>query len=214
MTGSILRILVPALVVLVAASLFLSRPNVPPPELATELPEPLAVPDMALTDQTGAEFTKADLAGHFTLMFFGYTNCPDVCPLSLQVLATAQKSMRESRPARQLPEVLLVSVDPKRDSPERLREYLAYFDSSFVGVTGSDDNLAPLLARFGVSVMRQELAGEAYTMTHSAQVFVIGPRAELIAILGKAEKPATVAQDYFRIRERYLNGSIGTRPGA
>ncbi len=208
-----MRILIPALVLLVAATIWLVRVDVPPPELATEYPEARMLPEVELTDDTGARFRKSDLQDRFTLMFFGFTHCPDICPLSLQVLAAARASLRETAPGA-VPDVVLVSVDSERDTPQRLREYLDNFDSQFIGVTAPRSGLDPLLQQFGVTVMRQELAGDNYNMTHNPQVFVIGPNADLIAIMSRAENPATVAQDYLRIRQRYLNGSIGTPPNS
>jgi protein SCO1/2 len=209
--GPMLRILVVGLVLLVAIALWLPRPSMPPPEQATELPEPLPLPAFSLTSDAGRAFTPADLEQRFTLMFFGFTHCPDVCPLSLQVLAEAARSLR-ARIGESAPEVVLVSVDPDRDTPERLREYLDHFDSEFIGVTGPRASLDPLIGAFGVTVMRQELPGENYNMTHNPQVFVIGPEAALIAIMSKAENPELVASDFLRIRDRYRKNAV--RPAA
>jgi protein SCO1/2 len=208
--GPLLRILVVGLVLLVGAILLVPRPGTPPPAQATEYPEPLSVPTIELIDDSGKPFRTAELEGQFTLLFFGFTHCPDICPLSLQVLAVAVDRLRASRP-RAVPDVVLVSVDPQRDSPDRLRQYLDNFDPSFRGVTGEAEALQPLLGAFGITVMRQPLAGDNYNMTHNPQVFVIGPEAQLIAILSRAEDPEIVAQDFLRIRERHLSGSAGTR---
>lgn len=207
MIGPLLRILVVGLVLLVAAMFLLPRPTVPPPELATELPDPLPVPMLELVNDAGGAFRTADLEQKFTLVFFGFTHCPDICPLSLQVLATAVDRLEENQP-NLVPDVMLVSVDPDRDDPDRLRDYLDNFDPAFRGVTGRESALDPLIRTFGISVMRQELPGGSYNMTHNPQVFVIGPGAELIAIMSKAEDAEVLARDFLRIRQRYLSGAV------
>jgi len=202
-----LRILVVGLVLLVAAFVMQPRQSVPPPELATEYPDPLPVPSVELTDDTGGVYRTEDLEQRFTLMFFGFTHCPDVCPLSMQVLAAAIDTIEANQP-NLVPDVVLVSVDPARDSPSRMREYLDNFDPAFRGVTGANGRLDPLLDAFGITVMRQALAGNNYNMTHNAQVFVIGPQAQLIAIMSKAEDARLVASDFLKIRQRFLSGAV------
>lgn len=182
--------------------------SVPPPENATEYAQPLDLPELDLLSHREMRFGRPDLVGRFTLMFFGFTHCPDICPLSLQVLAAAVDSIRTGQPGAE-PQVVLISVDPDRDSPARLADYLANFDSEFIGATASNGGLEPLLRRFGVTVMRQALGGANYSMTHNPQVFVIGPEAQLIAIISNAEDPELVVRDYLRIRSRYLSGRSG-----
>ena len=208
--NGLLRVILVALVLLVAAMMFLPRQAVPPPSAATELPQPLDLPAVAFTDELGAPFTTADLGGEFSLVFFGFTNCPDICPLTMQVLAAAQASLRE-RGQRFVPRVVLVSVDPDRDDAERLRAYVTAFDPEFKGITAPTQDLAPLLAKLGVVVMRHEHAGGSYSMTHNPQVFVTSPAGQVVAILSKAEDAETVATDFLRIRQRFINGTIGQR---
>ena len=94
---------------------------------------------------------------------------------------------------------MLASVDPARDTPERLAAYLANFDDSFVGVTGRGGAMLPWLDALGVTVMREELAGEHYNMVHNPQVFVLNSEANVVAIMSSAEEPNVVATDYARI---------------
>ncbi len=202
--GGMLRILVIGLLVLVAIFFALPRPSVAPPANATELPEARRLPDVLLLDQYGERFVTSELEGGYTLLFFGFTNCPDVCPLTMQVLAFATDRMREAGATP--PKVVLASVDPARDSPERLREYLENFDAEFIGVVGQDDALDPWLSGLGITVMRQELDGGSYNMVHNPQVFVLNSNAELIAIMSSADDPAVVVVDFERIRTRHANG--------
>jgi protein SCO1 len=211
--SGILRILIVGLVLLVAAGLLLPRGTVPSPAGATELPEPLPLPVVEFTDQDGAAFELTDLTGDFTLMFFGFTNCPDVCPLTLQVLARVLDRLEDSN-VRTIPKVVLVSVDPERDSTERLRAYLANFHRAFIGARATEDALYPLIHHLGISVMKHTSPTGNYNMTHSPQVFVLSPKAEVIAIFSKADDPEAFLTDYLRIRQRYARGLIGThQPG-
>ncbi len=193
-------------VLIVAAVLLLPRAwqGAPQPELATELfDQARPLPSVELRDQHGQRFRTAALEGRFSLMFFGFTNCPDVCPLSLQVLADVQKVLAEASPA-ETPDIVFVSVDAARDTPDRIASYVDNFGADIIGVTGSDNELAPLLSALGVHVHRQTEQGQHYNVVHNSTVYVIGPQAELVAVFGAAESARTLTQDYLRIRERYL----------
>src|SRR5690606_829238 len=203
MQGPLLRVLIVALVLLVAAMLAIPRAPLPEPDNATVLPLARPLPDFELTDARGAPFTKSSLEGRFTLMFFGFTNCPDVCPITLQVLASAVERLRETAPD-EVPDVVFVSVDPFRDTPERIGEYVGVFDPSFIGVTGPDERLEPLLTALSVAVEKHEHHGEQYNVVHSGVVYMIGPRAEWIALSSTPHVPETIAADFLKIRAAYL----------
>src|SRR5258708_13335007 len=96
-----------------------------------------ALPDFSLIDQQGRVFGSADLRGHWSLLFFGYTNCPDLCPTTLTTLAAMQKRLRAAK-APVLPQVIFVSVDAKRDTPPQLPKYVPYFDPEFTRLTAAD----------------------------------------------------------------------------
>ncbi len=205
MIGTNLRILVAALVLLAAATVWLvsSRQDLPAPAVATVLPEPRPLPAVRLTDQRGVGFSTSDLEGSFSLMFFGFTHCPDICPITLQTLANVDAELR----ARGIepPRVVFVSVDPERDTPAQIERYLGNFHSSFVGLTGSQHALQPLLTALGVTVERHQHPGEAfYTVTHNSTVYLIGPQAEWLAIFSAPHDASVIAIDYDRVRQHYL----------
>jgi protein SCO1 len=149
------------------------------PQLAsgTWLPQPKTVADFQLTDTAGRPFTRHDLGGAPTLVFFGFTHCPDVCPTTLLKLAQLKK-----RAAIAGLRVLFVSVDPQRDTPPVLGTYVHAFDPQFQGLTGDPQAIATLAANFGVAVNRVELPGGDYTMDHSAVVFLLDDAARIVAI--------------------------------
>jgi protein SCO1/2 len=206
-----LRILVVALVVLVAAMFLLPRAQRgEPPQTATVLPEPRPLADVRFLDKSGRQTHLRDYQGDFTLLFFGFTNCPDVCPLTLSLLAEVRAEVARRAP-RWTPRVLFVSVDPNRDTPERIAAYLNGFDPEFAGVTATDAELEPLLAALGVAVERHAHDGDNYNVVHNSAIYILDPNAEWIAVSTGPHDPKVVASDYLRIRQRH---SGGQPPGA
>ncbi len=201
-----LRILVVALVVLVAAMFLLPRgQRGAAPQTATVLPEPRPLADVRFVDEAGREAHLGDFKGNFTLLFFGFTNCPDVCPLTLSLLAEVRADLATRAP-RLAPRVLFVSVDPNRDTPERISAYLNGFDPEFFGVTAPDAELQPLLQALGVAVEKHEHGGENYNVVHNSAIYVLDPNAEWIAVTTGPHDPKVVASDYLRIRQRHTGG--------
>jgi protein SCO1 len=187
------------------------RLHIPPQiQLATGtfLSPQRALPDFSLIDQRGQAFDRGSLDGHWSFMFFGFTNCPDVCPTTLATLAAMEKRLRDAG-APILPRVVFVSVDAKRDTPEQLAKYVPYFDSAFTGVTAPDQRTIESLARkLGVAVaIRPGAAGasapgadrESYTVDHSAEIFVIDPRGKLAAVLTGPFTADGLSADFQRI---------------
>lgn len=200
-----LRILMVVLILLAGATLWVSavRQDLPAPAVATVLPEPLSLPAVQLTDQRGLDFSTAELVGTFSLMFFGFTNCPDICPITLQTLANVEAELRAK--GLDAPRIVFVSVDPDRDTPAQIERYLGNFSANFVGITGSQQALQPLLAALGVTVERHQHPGEeAYNVIHNSTVYLIGPRAEWLAIFSAPHDATVIATDYLRIRQLYL----------
>jgi protein SCO1/2 len=167
----------------------------PSPQLAsgTWLPRPKPVGDFSLTDTSGQAFTRRDLGGGPTLVFFGFTHCPDVCATTLLKLAQVRKraGLRGLR-------VLFVSVDPQRDTPPVLGMYVHAFDPAFLGLSGDPQSIARLAANFGVAVNRVELPGGDYTMDHSAVLFLLDARARIAAIFTPPFEVAALAADLRR----------------
>jgi len=142
----------------------------------TWLPQATPVSDFHLTDLSGHDFTLQSLRGHPSLLLFGFTNCPDVCPLTLATLAQLP---RDTLPGLR---VVFVSIDPQRDSRAVLQAYLAAFSPRFLGVRGSAAQLAPLLASLHASAQRENLPDGSYTMQHSATLYLLNTRARLAAV--------------------------------
>jgi protein SCO1 len=203
MTARLFRIGVIAIVAF-AAGLLLARvmlpapPAVPATEIATVLPSPRALPPLALVGQDGRPLGANFFAGHWSLVFFGFTHCPDVCPTTLALLAQATRQLADL-PQGERPRVLFVSVDPERDEPQRLGDYVRFFDPAFIGATGTAAAVAAAAAAFGVPYAKVPLPGGGYTMDHGAGIFVVGPSGGIDAFASSVRDPAVLARDYRKV---------------
>jgi protein SCO1/2 len=153
------------------------------PRFATLLPEPLPLPEFALRDQHDRPFTRDSLRGRTSLLFFGFAHCPDICPATLQQLALARKRIAgASSPGAALPQILLISVDPERDTPQKLERYVSAFGEGVAALTGSAEALRELTSALGIYFERQALPGGEYTVNHSTAVLVVDEQANLRAL--------------------------------
>jgi protein SCO1/2 len=137
--------------------------------------------DFTLTDADGQPLSTSDLHGKVILLYFGYTYCPDFCPATLTDFQRVKQDLGDD--ADQVAFVM-VSVDPKRDTPERLKEYLDFFDPSFIGLTGSEDDLAPVKDQFGIiaspgTATPQANGNDVYWVDHSTKTYVLDKNGDL-----------------------------------
>ncbi|MBB6577380.1 protein SCO1/2 [Comamonas odontotermitis] len=133
--------------------------------------------DFAMPDQNGQRRTMADFQGKVTLLFFGYTQCPDVCPTTLSDLAAVKQKLGAKGDKLQ---VVFVSVDPARDTPEMLKSYIANFDPSFLALRGSDEELAKMAKDFKIYYKKVDGQTPAsYTMDHTAGDYIFDPQGRL-----------------------------------
>lgn len=164
---------------LVAAHFVLQPDGVQRVELAsgTLLPVPRAIPEFSLEGIDGQPFDKARLEGRWTIVFVGFTQCPDVCPNTLALLGTVHRQLAEQGKSLQ---VVLLSVDPERDTPQALRGYVQHFDPSFLGATGPTRELDKLGAAMGFVYMKAPGATpETYTIDHSSALILVNPQAQV-----------------------------------
>lgn len=184
-----------------AAAQHFWRARSAPPQLeqAVLFSETRPLPGFALIDQAGRPFGPEQLHGRWTFLFFGFVNCPDICPTTLATLAAARQSLTDLSDAER-PGVTLVSVDPGRDTPEVLGRYVAHFDPSFRGITGSAEAIATLTGALGVAVILGPAAADgSYAVDHSAAIFLVGPDGRLAALFGTPHEARTIARDFRRI---------------
>lgn len=183
------------------AAALLWRHSAGPLELTTGtyLSPSRALPDFSLIDHHGRTFGAADLRGRWSMLFFGYTNCPDFCPTTLTTLAALEKRLRTSAPPAPL-QVIFMSVDAKRDTPEQLARYVPYFDSEFIGITARDQpTIQAVAAALGVGVVITPKPDGTYTVDHSGAIFVVNPEGKLAAILTGPFAVDALAADFRRI---------------
>lgn len=140
--------------------------------------------EFSLTDHNGQVRTLADFRGKVVTVFFGFTHCPDVCPTALAEMAQV---MRELGPEAQKVQVLFVTVDPERDTPQVLKQYVPSFYPGFIGLSGDADAISRTAKEFKVFYQKQPLAGGGYSVDHSAGTFIFDPagRLRLFASYGR-----------------------------
>ena len=196
--------LAPALAVIAIAAgagFFVGRwpPAEPPALLASTalFGQERPLPEFALTDHTGRAYTRRDLEESWTLIFFGYTHCPDVCPITLATMSASIDAIAAL--GGEAPRVVFVSVDPERDAPSHLRGYVTEFREDFLGVTGPHEELRKLTRALGVAYARDG-DGPEYLVEHGAALLLVNPKAELQAVFAPPHQPDPMARDIVAIR--------------
>jgi protein SCO1 len=170
--------------------------SLPPLERATLFAEPRALPAFELIDQARVPFGPERLRGQWTFLFFGFVNCPDVCPTTMATLAEVRRIIA-SESARDIPEVVLMSVDPGRDTPPVLAQYVAHFDASFTGVTGDPAAIETLTQALGVAVFVGPPAEDgSYAVDHTAAIFLVDPEGRIAALFNTPHEAGAIARDY------------------
>ena len=167
-------------------------------EVAALYPIHRPLPAFTLQDAEGHGFQREQLQGHYSLVFFGYTQCPDVCPITLLELNQVVRALADL-PARLQPSVVFVSVDPNRDTPTVLKNYVQHFNASFIGVSGNDTELTTLTRAVGALYALSPSANGTYLVDHSASMFLIDPSAALLAVFPAPHAAHSIEADYRRI---------------
>lgn len=167
----------------------------------TEIRDEAPLPAFALSGPKGP-FTNAHLTGRWSFMFFGYTQCPDICPTALSLMKDVKATLASKAAVPPAPtfQVVFVSVDPRRDTRELLDQYMAAFDPSFIGINGDDAALAPLVKNLGVYFQRNDGTDtKRYTVDHSAAIYLIDPQGRLAAVFSQPHDAGKMAANFQRI---------------
>jgi protein SCO1 len=182
--------------VLTASRLYAPRP-LPQPASGILLDQPRALPEFTLVDHDGQPYSKAQLQGHWTLLFAGFTHCPDVCPTTLGLFKQLDTRLR---PQQALLDYVFLSVDPERDTPAQLKQYVTYFSPAIRGVTGAGEQLDALCAGLGVAYLKVPGASETeYTVDHSAALVLLDRQGRVAGYFPPPHKLDTLAADLARI---------------
>ena len=154
--------------------------------------EPSIGGPFALTDQGGHTYTDRDLRGHWSLLYFGYTHCPDVCPITLSLIADTMDRLG-AKASRVQP--VFVTVDPARDTPKVMKQYVASFGKTFIGLTGSETQMTPMLKEYRVYAKKRPLANGDYGMDHSSVIYLMDPEGKFAGTYDEVQGPDKIAED-------------------
>lgn len=170
---------------------------------ATVLPEPWTLEPFELVDHRGEPFTGENLKGQWDFVFFGFTHCPDVCPMSMTLLAQAYNRLAERPELQRRTRAVFVSVDPERDTPEKLRDFVGYFNPEFVGVTGSAEEIKRVADQLHIYYQIHEPVDGSgdYAVDHSAAILLVDPEGRMIALFTGASDPTVLAGDFMKIAD-------------
>jgi protein SCO1 len=153
------------------------------------------LPAFELTDHNGKPFNPQTLKGKWQLMFFGYTNCPDICPDTLQMLANMMKLIKDDSVKQQL-QITFISIDPDRDDLAKLKAYVTYFNPSFMSARGNIEEVNKLTEVLGIMhYISKSKDGSRYEVAHSGVITLTNPQAEFTAVFAGPHDSALIAHD-------------------
>lgn len=168
-------------------------------QAASIYPEARTLAPFELEGSSGDAFTESDLQGRLSLLFFGFTNCPDICPDTLGVLARAMAKLETMR-IDEMPQVVFISVDPQRDAGDTMQDYVEYFDPRFQAVTGDDRALADLTGQVGAMFVRHSPDESGYyAVDHSGMVVIVDAQGRMIGRFPPASDADAIAADLFAL---------------
>lgn len=175
-------------------------------QTATVLPQARQLSPFKLVDTKKHAFTNKNLNGHWSLVFFGFTNCPMLCPTTLSVLNNVYKKFDADK-LPSMPQVVFISIDPRRDSPKRIQKYLASFNTHFIGATGSKAQLDQLTNELSVMYMMltKKDANEegVYDVNHSGTIIVLNPKGQFYALFSTPHNVGSIVHDFELLQAHY-----------
>jgi len=184
----------------------------PPPVAGLVWPKPKTVPAFQLTDHNNQAFNLQRLQDKWTVLFFGYTQCPDICPITLTVLQGMKQHLQQYSEILNNTQFVFVSVDPGRDTLEKLKGYVTYFDPSFLGVTGKELELSELTRHLGIIYIKVPQAGghnaEHYLIDHSSAILLIDPQGHMVGVFSAPHEAKALAEHYLEMRNFLQKNSI------
>lgn len=189
--------------VLIGQLSFMSGAPLPPRAIelqsGTALSPARPLPDFQLVRQDGVTVGREDFRGRWTLVFFGFTHCPELCPATLAMLSGLRVALDAAVPAEQLPGIALFSADPERDTPAALDAYLSGFGAGFRGYTGTPEAMRDFATALGVPYKKMPMMGDDYMVDHSVAILLINPQAEVAALFQPPHESARLQADYLQV---------------
>lgn len=164
----------------------------------------VAIPDFEFIDNHGRSFTKDNIRDQWTLWFFGFTHCPDICPTTLATLSHSLALIEQQQNIDDLA-IVFVSVDPQRDTPEHINNYISGFDSRIIGTSGYDQSLSVFLKNMGIiaTLNKANEHSTEYLIDHSSAVYLIAPNTAISAVFNTPHQASTIADDFITIQRHF-----------
>ena len=200
------------LLVMLATWLLIKPPTAPPELLGVLRPQYQLIQPFELTDHHQRRFDESNFQGKWSLIFFGYLSCPDVCPLTLNELKIFWRLLQDD-PDIQTDnlQILFVSLDPARDSPQALASYIKHFNREFIAATAPKAQIDSLAKQFGAKyVIEEETAPGQYLVAHSSAIFLVDPLGRSVATFSQPHYAATLAEQYRRITRYFSAAGLAT----
>jgi len=161
-------------------------------------PNPKQIKNFSAKDHNGNAFELSNISGKWSFIFFGYTNCPDICPITMSVMANVYQHLVSYYENIQ---IIFVTVDPERDTTEKLSSYISFFDQDFVGLSGEPAIENSLTRQIGIPYYyNKKKENNNYLVDHSASIFVIDPKTRLIAKLSPPHQPEKIIEQFKKIK--------------
>ena len=179
-----------------------SRVMLLPDRVITLFPDPKPLTAFALTDHRNRVFDLASLKGKWSFLFFGFTHCPDICPTTLAILARARDNIAKSAVGAEDIQLVFISVDPNRDTANKLKQYVTHFHTTFLGVTGDNLQIGNLAGQLGAAYEVSITPGmENYPVYHTAAVFLVDPQARYHAVFTPPLDAEVISTRFKVVRE-------------
>ncbi len=170
-------------------------------------PESKSLLPFSTIDQNGEEFGLQNLQGKWSFLFFGYTHCPDICPITLTVFNDVYEKLRTNQHQAEV-QMIFVSVDPERDTIEQLHDYVSYFNENFIGLGGSLEQIQSLTGQMGIAFFHEQPSATGdYLVNHSASVFLVDPHGQLIAIMSAPHSADDILSRFLKIKN-FINKQV------
>ncbi len=164
-----------------------------------------SISDFSLIDHNNNKFTPDSIKGTWTFWFFGFTHCPDICPITLGTLSATVKRLKTKHNISDDIKIIFVSVDPERDQTSKLKTYVNAFSEYALGVTAAEPQLAPFLKNMGIIATKQAVTDKqsGYLVDHSSSVYLIAPDTGISALFGAPHNAEHIATDFLTIHKSY-----------
>ena len=180
----------------------LTEADLPPELVMNYLPEGKPIAGLQMTDHNGQAFTEARFQKHWSFIFFGFVNCPDVCPTTMLVMKQVWQKLPPAAYADPKPQLIFISVDPGRDTVAKLKDYMAFYHPDFIGVRGEHEKLDVLVKQFGALYGYEDSNDtKNYAVNHSSQLVLVDPQGNLRAVFSPPFVVDELVKTFVHIRQ-------------